>query len=153
MQPLISLNFGDRNYSDVTRYRLYSIITALIFGVVFLGIGVILGKSIASMFVADNPNVVAMSTRALKIYFMIFIFMGINLVIATYFQSIENGGRAFVIMIGRGMIAPTLCIYIMRIFGEAGIWLAQPAGEAIICTMSAFMLYRCIHTDAGEFTS
>src|SRR5699024_1072891 len=65
--------------------------------------------------------------------FIGYLFMGINFVYMTYYQSIGNVKPSITITVFRGFIFLALMLFILpRIVGNAGIWLALPAAEAMV---------------------
>lgn len=136
MQPLISMNYGAGKPAIVNKFLKYALFTAVSFAILVFAAGFIFRKQIIGIFVSDEPFVIEMSLRAIKIFLTIYVFMGINIIVGTFFQSIEQGIKGFLIMIGRGMIAPGIAVALLRSSGEIGIWWAQPAGEAFMAIIS-----------------
>lgn len=153
IQPLISNYFGASLDKEVRQILNYALSTAAILGIAFLLIGVAGGKTISSIFSSKEPEVVLSAADAIKKYFFIYLFMGLNLVIGTYFQAVNHGGAALFIMLCRGLIAPAIFLYLFRSSGSSGLWLAQPVGEAIICILSIALLSKSVqkHIPEKEF--
>lgn len=141
VQPLISLSFGAGKWNEVKQYLKYSLTTALLTGTIYFVIGYGMGGVLASIMVSGEPETIAMAKEAIKIFFIIYIFMGVNIIVGTYYQSIEKGTKSLLVMFGRGMVLPIFSLIILRHVGEKGIWLAQPFGEAIVTLFILIALF------------
>src|SRR5699024_10865140 len=74
-----------------------------------------------------------LATRGLKLFFLGYLFMGINFIYMTYYQAIGNIRPSIGITLYRGFILLILMLFILPfLFGIDGIWIALPAAEAIV---------------------
>lgn len=64
------------------------------------------------------------------------LFIILNVVLVGYLQSVEQSARATVFTLLRGFILVIPCfIFLPKILGEKGIWLAIPAAEFLTLTV------------------
>src|SRR5699024_12329071 len=76
---------------------------------------------------------VDLATTCLKLFFVRFLFVGINFIYMSYYQSIGNIKPSIGIALFRGVILLILMLLILPfVLGTAGIWLALPAAEALV---------------------
>ena len=70
--------------------------------------------------------------KGVKIYFWGFLFAGLNIVGSGYLSAIEEAVLAFGISMIRGVVAISICAFVLaHFFGMTGIWLAFPTAEFI----------------------
>lgn len=78
----------------------------------------------------------------LRIFTLAYVFMGVNFVMSTYFQSVGNAKMAIWITAAREMIIMIALIAILPSFlGVTGVWLAVPLSELLVLTTIA-VYYR-----------
>ena len=76
-------------------------------------------------------------------YFLGFVFAGINIVGAGYLSATENAMWAFITSILRGFVAIIACAFIMSsLFGMTGVWLAFPLAELLTMIVMIIALIR-----------
>ena len=79
----------------------------------------------------------------MHIYFTGFLFIGINIISAVYFSSIDRPRQAFLISCLRGfLLVIPLAFLLSSLLGLTGIWLTVPAAEGLVMLLAAVMLFR-----------
>ena len=91
-----------------------------------------------------------MVSDILLINLSVCLLMGVNIVIATYYQSLGMGLKAFIIMFLRGLALPAGCVLVMQNFGEMGIWAAQPVAELMAFLITAIILINTVYKAKKE---
>lgn len=140
IQPIISMNYGankmDRVYESV-RYAIYS---AFVLGLVFYIIGALFPSALIAIFIKNNPELAKITVRGIRLYFISFIFMGLNIAITSYIQSKEEARISMLISLSRGLIFIILSLSILpRLWGLDGVWLTMPMVE--LATLLVSFLY------------
>ena len=70
--------------------------------------------------------------NGLKLYFIGFLFAGMNIVGTAILSSIESAKYAFFASISRGFVAIILFAFVLSaLFGLTGVWLATPVAQVI----------------------
>ena len=70
--------------------------------------------------------------KGLKLYFTASLFMGYNIILSTYFTSVEMVIPAHVVSLLRGLILIIPAALMMSgLWGMTGVWLAFPVTEGI----------------------
>src|SRR5699024_1192608 len=107
--------------------------TGLILGVIFLAIGYFGADQLVAIFGVESETISQLATNGLQLFFLGYLFMGINFVYMTYYQSIGYVRPSILITLFRGFILLILMLLILpKIIGDSGIWLALPAAEAVV---------------------
>lgn len=133
IQPLISINYGARNYTLIKKTLKYGMITSLTTGVVFFLSGILFSPQIVSIFNGDNnATLAAIAEPGLIIYFTSFLFTGVNFVAIFFTASIGKSRVSMLISVLRGLvlIIPTLYI-MMNALGVTGVWVTMPIVEVL----------------------
>ncbi|MGI9276733.1 MAG: MATE family efflux transporter [Endozoicomonas sp.] len=76
--------------------------TALVTGVLFLVVVWLGAEAMVDFYIVGRPELVELSTTALRFYFLAPPLMGLNMIIANLFQATVRPGQATLLSIGRG---------------------------------------------------
>ncbi|PHV69702.1 hypothetical protein CS063_14490 [Sporanaerobium hydrogeniformans] len=140
-QPIISLNYGQKNFEIVKLAYRYAMIIAGSTGlIVFILLG-IFSKFLISSLVSSEASIILQGTTAIWLYFIAFSFTGFNTVLMYYFQSIEHSLYSTLMSLTRGIVLIFILLLVLPLFlGEKGIWLVSPVTEVL--TFSFFMMLK-----------
>lgn len=142
MQPIVSYNYGARQYSRVTEALKKAILLAFL----TLTIGFIIGESIprfvCSFFTADE-ELLNYSIDGMKIVMATFPIISFPIVIGNFFQSIGKAKKSIVLSLSRQVLflIPLLLI-LPNFIGIKGVWLSIPISDIIATILSIIMIYR-----------
>ncbi len=146
VQPVISVNFGAGKIGNVKKTYLLGAGIAFLFGVAFYLIALLIPEQIAFIFNQEqNAELSALTSNGLSLYFIGFLFAGINIVTTSLFASTAHSKPSFLISALRGfvLIIP-LVLLLPQAVGINGVWLSSPLTEgftllcAIICVLVFF---------------
>ncbi len=143
IQPLVSINFGARNYDIVKKILKYGLITSLLIGIVFFLFGMLFSSEIVSVFNGENNTILAkIAEPGLRIYFSSFLFVGINFVVIFFSAAIGKSRISMFISILRGLILIIPILYIMRsVLGITGVWLTMPIVETLTLFVGSYIFF------------
>ena len=133
VQPVISVNYGAGNIQNVRKTFLMGAFLALALGIAFYLIALLIPEQIASIFKSEgNAELSELTQGGLRLYFLGFLFAGINIVTTSFFASIARPKPSFVISALRGfiLIVP-LVLLLPQALGLNGVWLSGPFTEAL----------------------
>lgn len=144
IQPIISASYGCGREGVVKSVLIYGIITSVIIALVVCVISFIFAEPITAVFNRDGDIKLAeMAENGLKIYFTSFMVMGVNILCATFFSSVDNPKNAFVISALRGFVIIIPVVFILAaMFGINGIWLSVTVTEIIVLMFVVTMMCR-----------
>lgn len=139
--PMISYNYGSKNVRKIKLILKYSFITLMITSISTILISIFGGQKIISIFVSSG-NVFNISWQALNIFCWLFMFIGFNVFLSSYFTALGNGFISALISILRSLIFVVIFVVILpKLLGNNGFWLAMPASE-ILTLLVAFICYK-----------
>ncbi|MBQ7918786.1 MAG: MATE family efflux transporter [Lachnospiraceae bacterium] len=144
VQPLLSESYGKGDRASMKKLLKLSLITAFAFAIMMNGISNLIPEEIVAVFNSEgNKEMSAYAVDGLQIYFIGFLFAGINIVGTGYLSATEAAVGALVSSISRGFVAIALCaVALATILGMTGVWLAFPAAEAITLLVMLPFLWK-----------
>ena len=139
--PVVSYNYGAQNYEKIKETTRYSFITIAISSVLILAVSYIYGKDIIHLFVGDG-TVFSLTWDGLKLFSLVFVFIGLNVFLSGYFTALGNGFISAVISLLRSLFLVVIFILVLpKLIGVSGVWLTMPLSEAVTIFMAIY-LYR-----------
>ena len=142
IQPLLSQSFGLKLKKEVKAYLKMAIITSLIISIFVLLSTILYPYTIVSWFNSENSQLMTdIAVHALPIYFFAFFFIGINMILVSYFSSITLVKPSSIISILRsGIILIPLVVIFAKVYGLIGVWISYPVSECIIMFLGLLLL-------------
>lgn len=144
MQPLISFSYASSHVKDMRKILKYGILCAMVVAILVLFTSTLFAEEIVALFNStQDPLLNELASQGLRLYFSAFLFVGVNILCASYFSSSDHPKNALVISILRGfvLIIP-MSIILAKMFGMNGVWLAMTCSEFIVCLISLSYLRR-----------
>lgn len=147
MQPIISLQHGQKNLANTGKILKYGLITAISAAVIVYIVSALFANPLVNAFNKDGDSVLAeIAVGGLRIYFTAFVFAGINILTAAYFSASDNPKSAFAISILRGFIIVVPAVFILSgVFGMNGIWASVPFTEFAVFLAALGLLTKRKH--------
>lgn len=143
VQPIISINYGAGKTERVIDAFKLARKVAFISGLAFFILGALNPEVIARIFSSDVEGIMDMTRKGIRLYFLAFLAMGVNIVTIGFMQSIERSKISTFISLIRGFILISIVIAIMAYFvGLTGVWLTVPIVEAVTFIYSLILLKR-----------
>lgn len=142
MQPIVSYNYGARQFDRVNEALKKTIYLAII----TLTIGFVIGETIpgfvCSLF-TDDDQLIDISANGMRIVMMTFPIIGLQIVAGNFFQSIGSAKKAIFLSLSRQVIFLIPLLIIMpRFFGVKGVWLSMPISDVVATILAAILLKR-----------
>ncbi|MFK7693791.1 MATE family efflux transporter [Paenibacillus sp. HJGM_3] len=144
VQPLVSYYRGaqlvDRQRSTIR----IAVRTAFGTGLAVLLIGLTFAGGIVSLFGSFPAEVRDLAVTGIRLFFIGYLFMGVNFVMMTYFQATDQVKMATWITVAREMLLMVAILFTLPYWiGTTGIWLAIPLSELIVLlTVYAYLRRR-----------
>jgi len=147
IQPLVSKYYGLGEMPQakvILRYAL--ILMAVISAVVYTGV-FFFAYPIAAAFNREQNIVLQnLAVTGMRIYFIGGIFAGFNIVVSTYFASVEKTRPAHIISVLRGFVVILPLVFLLsNVLGITGVWLAFPVAEVVVCGVAGGVIVKFSH--------
>ncbi|MGR7814266.1 MATE family efflux transporter [Lacinutrix undariae] len=143
MQPIISYNYGAKQYDRALKTLKYVLVFVLSAG--FLGITVIafFPESIISVFINDNTKIVTLTKSALKIFVFSIPFFMTQVVVTRYFQAIQKNTIATFLALFRPILLFIPISYVLNnSYGLTGIWIAFVVSDSLAALIALFLVKK-----------
>lgn len=143
-QPLISEFYSKNDWKSVKKVQRMGICTSLLLAAGMLFIIYMWTTPIANLFNSEQiPVLTDYAVSGLRIYFVGFLFAGINIVGTGILSAVESVKWAFAASILRGFVVILCCVFVLScLFGMTGVWLAFPAAELLTMLVTAAGLWK-----------
>lgn len=145
IQPIVSFNYGAGEMKRVYESIRFAVYTSLGLGILFYAIGLFWPEFLVSIFTKNASEIMEITVKGIRLYFLSFIFMGVNIVMTSYIQSKEHARVSLIISLTRGLFLVIIGLMILpRFIGIEGVWLTLPLVELItfIFSMIYFRKFR-----------
>ncbi|ALU16600.1 MATE family efflux transporter [Eubacterium sp.] len=145
-QPILSTNYGASKFERIGEVRRIGIKTSLAICAIPAVFGIFAPGVFTHIFLNPTAEVLALSTSAIRIYFIGFFVIGINIFMINYFQSVARPKISFVLCLLRGCILNVLFVSVLPLFwGVNGIWMAAPLTEFTSLGIGVFLTKKISH--------
>ena len=148
IQPIASFNFGARSYERLLTVLKFSLIFALVLGLILYVLTVSFNEYLVILFLKKDEfggfDTVFMqdAINAMGIYFIGYIIMGFNMSLASFFQSIQRPLSSFIITLSYTLVFMLIFFAILPKFYEIkGIWLSSPAAQFLSFLVAFLVLF------------
>ncbi|OUQ79563.1 MATE family efflux transporter [Massilimicrobiota sp. An105] len=154
-QPIISYNYGAKQYDRVKKAISLAMKVSLIYSIV----GVLLMEFVPQVFVqlfSNDPELIELASRMLRVYIFGFIIMGANSTYQQSYTSLGFGKISFFFAFYRKIILLIPLIYILPIFISDGVFavmLAEPLSDLITTITNTFSFRRFMHKHLKQSSS
>ena len=141
MQPIISYNYGAKNFARVTQTLIYAVVVATLVTSIGFVLGVFFPERLAQGF-TPNQEIIDLTVQALRLVCLAFVVIGFQMVTTGYFQSIGKPKISIFLSLTRQLIFLAPMLAVMPFFwGLDGVWLASSASDVLATLTAGFMLY------------
>lgn len=133
IQPMISYFYGANLTGHIKETIKIAEKSAVVIGGLFLVIGYFAADYLVAMFGITSTEITDLAVTGIRLFFIGYLFMGINFIYLTYFQAIGQIKPSIWITLFRGFILLIILLLILpQLIGVNGVWLALPIAEAIV---------------------
>lgn len=141
-QPLISDSYSKGNHKNVSTYLKMAVTTSISVAILLLVCIYLCAPAITAVFNGEHDAALASYAESgLRLYFIGFLFAGINIVGTAILSAVEAAKYAFAASISRGFVAIILFAFLLSaLIGLNGVWLAFPAAEFVTMLITVYGL-------------
>lgn len=133
VQPLISESFGKGAFDDVKKLLHWGLTCVVAIEVIMVALVWSFTDPFISVFNSENNQLLLEYAHVgLRLYFLGFLFAGVNIMLVAYFSATANARPAIIGSLLRGAVAIGACaIVLSMIWGMNGVWLSFLTSEII----------------------
>lgn len=139
--PLISYNYGAKNYSELQSLFKKNIIMIVSVGIIMFLLSEICADFLVKLFVGYDKNLTDLTISGLRIYAISFLICGFNVYASAFFTALNNGVISALISFARTIIFECSCVLILPLFwGVKGIWVSIIVAEIMALFLSVYFI-------------
>lgn len=141
-QPVISFNYGAKNYRRVKAGIHFNTLIGAIFNTVNWGLVLLFPRFLFRIF-AEDAAMISAGVEVLKLYFFGFVFMAFQMAGQSTFQAVGDAGHAiFFSLLRKAIIVFPLTLLLPRLgFGVYGVFLAEPISN-VLGSLACYLTMR-----------
>ena len=140
--PIVSYHYGARNRREVNNLYRKSLKLIAVVAVVMTAGSMLIIPYVARIFVGYDAELLALTTRAFRLYGLSFLIMGFNVYASSFFTALGDGVTSALIAFLRTLLFQVVAVLLLpAIWGIDGIWLAITAAElaALVVSIAMFL--------------
>ena len=138
--PIVSFHYGAGNRAEVHNLYEKSLRLIAVVAVTLTAASMVIIPYVARFFVGYDPELLALTSRAFRLYALSFVIMGFNVYASSFFTALGDGVTSALISFLRTLVFQIAAVLILpAILGIDGIWLAVTAAELAALAVSAAM--------------
>lgn len=143
IQPVIATNYGAGKWERIKKVKNMAFVTIIFMGFLFSISGILFPTVVCSIFMKLDEGMKAIAQKGVRMYFVAFLPMGINLLTSYYLQSILCVKKSLCISLLRNVIlSGTAIIVFPLIFDGNSLWLVMPVVETLVLLLSLTFLHK-----------
>lgn len=132
-QPIISANFGARQFARIRDCLRYALYTTTAFGLLWTALSLAVPELYVKIFMTPTEGVLSIAPGIIRAYSLSFLLLPLNVFSTYYFQAILQPGISFAVSVSRGFLISGILIFLLpTIFGPDSIWLSMLITEALV---------------------
>ncbi len=155
IQPIASFSYGARNLERVKEVFVFGLKVAFCIGIVFYGAYYFLDEFLIKLYLQpseQDPLFMQETKRAMNIYYIGYVFLGMTLLCAVFFQSIQRTKSSFIITISHTLGFMVILLPILsHFYGINGVWVTYPVAQFLAFLVALGVTYYEIKK--GVFTA
>ena len=139
--PVISYNYGAQNKKELTNVLLKSFVIMAVAGIAMTVLSISLSSPIAYIFTYSSEELHKLSTHAMIIFSICYLFTGFSMFGSSFFTALNNGVLSAIISIFRTLLFQTVFVFVLPlIMGVDGIWASIIVAEALSAIMTVIII-------------
>lgn len=146
LQPIVSFNYGAKNYARVKRSYLLAIKSGSVIGIIAFILFQCFPRAIISIFGTGSEAYYQFAESYFRIFLMFILFCFVQPITSNFFTAIGKPYKGVFLSLTRQIIfLLPLLVILPLFFGINGILFAQPIADFIAIVVCTIMIYRELH--------
>ena len=143
-QPIISQNFGAKQYGRIKECLKYGLYTCAGMGIFWTVVMIMLPNMIVNFFMNPTPAVMEIAPGILRAYGISYMLLPFNIFATYYFQATMRPNISVIASLARGAFISSVLIMIFPIlFGGNSVWYAMLMTELLVAIYGLIYMMRC----------
>ena len=138
-QPLVSREYGRGKPASARSVRNMAFLFAVGISLVCAVVMFLVRNVISGVFGA-SAEVSAEVGRILPVFIAGFVFVAFSRIATAFFYATDSSRRAYIIIYGEPVCLLVLLLFLPRLLGVFGVWLAVPLSQAVLALVGALLI-------------
>ncbi len=141
IQPVVATNYGAGKWDRIGKVKNMAFVTIIVMGAMFSVSGIVFPTKVCSIFMGMTAEMTAIAQVGVRLYFIAFLPMGINLLTSYYLQSVICVKQSLTISLLRNIILSGVGILTFPLMlGDNSLWIVMPTVEIVVLLLSTVFL-------------
>lgn len=142
-QPLLSENYGAKQYGRIRKVLLHSLISCLCLALIWTSVNMLDPSGLLNLFMKPTAEVGEVAPLIFRRYSLAFICLPFNVFSTYYFESIMKPKTSLLVSVLRGLVISVGLLYLLPLlFNGEAIWFALPLTETLVWALAGLLIYR-----------
>ncbi len=142
-QPIISFNYGARQFARVKQTFKLSMILATIVAMASWIVIHAMPVPIVKAFISDNDELVQLGVTGMRLLLLMLPIIGFQIVAGNYFQSVGKASTAiFLTLLRQVIVLIPLLLILPQFYGLTGVWLSAPIADTVAAVICSIFVIR-----------
>ena len=138
--PIVSFHYGARNHAEVHNLYQKSLRLIAVVAVTMTAASMVIIPYVARIFVGYDAQLLALTSRAFRLYALSFLIMGFNVYASSFFTALGDGVTSALISFLRTLVFQLAALLLLpALWGIDGVWLAVTAAELAALAVSVYV--------------
>ena len=139
--PIISFHFGAENREELKNMFRKSYLLMAVWGIAMALAAYLLAGPLAKLFVGYDRQLCELTTHAMGLYCLAFLFTGANIFTSSLFTALNDGTVSAAVSFARSMVLQIATVLLLPgLMGPDGLWLAALATDTCALVMDICVL-------------
>ena len=138
--PIVSFHYGARNHAEVHNLYQKSLRLIAVVSVTLTAASMVIIPYVARIFVGYDVQLLALTSRAFRLYALCFLIKGFNIYASSFFTALGDGVTSALISFLRTFLFQMAALLLLpALWGIDGVWLAVTAAELATLAVTVYM--------------
>lgn len=140
--PIVAYHYGADNTYEINNILKKSMVIISAGALIMFAISGLFARQLAAIFTSYDAELWNLTTQAMKIYCIYYLFCGFSIYMSSFFTALGNGPVSTVISFLRTFVFEVGCVFILpRIFGTDGVWFSPVMAQVLALAVSFTLLF------------
>ena len=141
--PIMGYHYGAQNHAEMKNVLKKSLTLLGGASVVLTGLALAFARTLSSLFVGYDAQLLEITVHAFVICSIPFLFMWFNIYMSSFFTALNDGAVSAAISFMRALVLPVICIIALPMIWQLdGVWYSLVASEVLGVFVSLWFMLR-----------
>ena len=144
LQPTISKNLGARQTEKISGFLIVASQSWIVVGVIFCGLFLVFPEDMILIFLKEGETeAMAIALDFIRYFWPVFLFNGLNVILSSYFTTVQKPLHSAAIAVSRSLVLPVLCLFLLSNWlGDVGVYMTLPIAECLTFVLAVVLLSK-----------